>query len=75
MDFTFTENYLGEMKTIELVIKGADIEVTNNSLPKCMECCIKHHILGCVKPQVTELLLGFYNMLPEPLLTVFLFVK
>jgi len=27
-DFTFLENYLGEMKTIELVWKGASIKVT-----------------------------------------------
>ena len=71
LDFTSTENYLGEMKTIELVRSGADIEVTNDNLPEYMECCLKYRMLGRVKPQLTELLLGFYDVLPEPLLMVF----
>jgi hypothetical protein len=71
LDFTSTENYLGQMKSIELVKNGADIEVTNDNLPEYMECCLKYRMLGRVKPQLTELLLGFFDVLPEPLLTVF----
>jgi len=59
------------MKNIQCVRKGSDIKVTNNKLPEYMECCIKYCMLGHVKPQLTELLLGFYNLLPEQLLTVF----
>ena len=71
LDFTSTENYLGEMKVVELVKGGASIDVTHKNLPEYVECCLKYRMLGRVKPQLTELLLGFFDVLPEPLLTVF----
>ncbi len=43
----------------------------NENLPEYLECCLKYRMLGRVKPQMTELLLGFFDVLPEPLLTVF----
>ena len=49
---------------------GADIEVTNDNCPEYVEACLKYKLLGEVKPQLTELLLGFYEVIPEPLLTI-----
>mmetsp|Transcript_50979 Transcript_50979/g.75645 ORF Transcript_50979/g.75645 Transcript_50979/m.75645 type:complete len:805 (-) Transcript_50979:602-3016(-) len=71
LDFTSTEDALGEMREIELVQGGADIEVTNENVPEYIECCLKYKLLGRIKPQLTELLLGFYDVIPEQLLTVF----
>lgn len=36
-----------------------------------LEVYFKYCMLERIKPQVTELLLGFYDVIPEPLLTVF----
>ena len=71
LDFTFTEDALGMNKVVELIEGGADVNVTNDNLPEFLECNLKYHLMDRVKPQLTELLLGFYDVIPEPLLTIF----
>jgi len=71
LDFTFTENALGENRVVELMEGGEDVSVTNDNLPEFMEANLNYHLMDRVKPQQTELLLGFYDIIPEPLLTIF----
>jgi len=71
MDFTFTENALGENRVVELMEGGKDVPVTNDNLPEFLEANLKYHMMDRVKPQQTELLLGFFDIIPEPLLTIF----
>eukprot|EP00804_Cyclotella_cryptica_P004650 CCRYP_019461-RA/>CCRYP_019461-RA protein AED:0.03 eAED:0.03 QI:1846/1/1/1/1/0.8/5/1797/280 len=71
LDFTFTEDAMGMNKVVELKEGGAGINVTNENLPEFLECNLKYHMMDRVKPQLTELLLGFYDVIPEPLLTIF----
>ena len=71
LDFTFLENDLGENRSVELVPDGANIDVTNDNLPQFLEANMKYHMMDRVKAQLTELLLGFYDVVPEPLLTIF----
>lgn len=71
LDFTFLENALGENRTVELMEGGVDVTVTNDNLPEFLEANLKYHMMDRVKPQLTELLLGFYDVIPEPLLTIF----
>eukprot|EP00581_Thalassiosira_minuscula_P017736 CAMPEP_0183721764 /NCGR_PEP_ID=MMETSP0737-20130205/13926_1 /TAXON_ID=385413 /ORGANISM="Thalassiosira miniscula, Strain CCMP1093" /LENGTH=862 /DNA_ID=CAMNT_0025951817 /DNA_START=72 /DNA_END=2660 /DNA_ORIENTATION=- len=71
LDFTFTENALGENRVVELTEGGEDVPVTNDNLPEFLEANLKYHMMDRVKPQLTELLLGFYDIIPEPLLTIF----
>merc|ERR1712226_546309 len=55
----------------ELVPGGSDKEVTNDNYPEYLEALLKYRMLDRVKPQLNELLLGFFDVIPEPLLTVF----
>lgn len=71
LDFTTTQELMGEKKEISLVEGGADIEVNNNNFPEYLEACLKYRMLERVKPQLNELILGFFDVIPEPLLTVF----
>lgn len=71
MDFTFTENALGENRVVELMEGGEDVSVTNDNLPEFLEANLKYHLMDRVKPQLTEMLLGFFDVIPEPLLTIF----
>jgi len=71
LDFTFTENALGENRVVELMEGGEDVPVTNENLPEFLEANLKYHMMDRVKPQTTELLLGFYDVIPESLLTIF----
>ena len=71
LDFTVTEENMGEKRTIELVPGGADMEVTGDNLPEYMEAALRYKMMGRVKPQLNELLLGFFDVIPEPILTIF----
>lgn len=71
LDFTATQNTLGEATTIKLVPNGEDKPVTGENLPEYLEAYFKHLMLERIRPQVTELLLGFYDVIPEPMLTIF----
>jgi E3 ubiquitin-protein ligase NEDD4 len=71
LDFTTTQEIMGCREEVELIENGKDIEVTAENLPEYLEACLKNRMLDRVKPQLNELLLGFFDVIPEPLLTVF----
>ena len=71
LDFTFLENDLGENRLVDLIENGPDVDVTNDNLPLFLEVNMKYHMMERVKPQLNELLLGFFDVIPEPLLTIF----
>ena len=72
LEFTTTQKkVLGQRDEIELVERGAEIEVNNDNWPEYLEACFKDRMLDRVKPQMNELLLGFFDVIPEPLLTIF----
>eukprot|EP00585_Thalassiosira_rotula_P010695 CAMPEP_0196159366 /NCGR_PEP_ID=MMETSP0910-20130528/46284_1 /TAXON_ID=49265 /ORGANISM="Thalassiosira rotula, Strain GSO102" /LENGTH=763 /DNA_ID=CAMNT_0041424285 /DNA_START=530 /DNA_END=2821 /DNA_ORIENTATION=- len=71
MDFTATEDLLGMVQTVDLIPEGAGNMVTEDNLPEYLEACLRYRLLGRYEAQLNELLLGFYDVLPEPLLTIF----
>jgi len=71
LDFTTTSEVMGVKSEVELVKDGASIDVTNDNFPEYVEACLKYKLMDCVKPQMNELLLGFFDVIPEPLLTIF----
>lgn len=71
LDFTITEDILGVRKDIDLVPGGSKIEVTKENLSQYLQAILKYRMLDRTKVQITELLLGFFDVIPEPALTVF----
>mmetsp|Transcript_26832 Transcript_26832/g.40608 ORF Transcript_26832/g.40608 Transcript_26832/m.40608 type:complete len:741 (-) Transcript_26832:665-2887(-) len=71
LDFTTTKEVMDTKEEVELVPGGANKEVTNDNYPEYLEALLKYRMLDRVKPQLNELLLGFFDVIPEPLLTVF----
>lgn len=71
LDFTVTEDNLGVRVDKELVEGGANMEVTNENLSEYLEANIKYRMFNRTLPQLTEMLLGFFDVVPEPALTVF----
>jgi len=71
LDFTATQERMGARVEVELVKGGADKEVTNNNLNEFLEANLKYQLLDLTKLQMTELILGFFDVVPEPALTVF----
>lgn len=70
LDFTASQNLLGETVLVDLIPSGTDKAVTAENISEYLESYMKYLLLECIKPQLTELLLGFYDVLPESALTV-----
>ena len=71
LDFTASQHLLGETVQVNLVPGGDEMAVTGENLSEYLEVYFKFLMLERIKPQVNELLLGFYDVIPESLLTVF----
>jgi len=71
IDFTVMEETLGVKQTVELVPGGADIDVVESNLPEYIEACFKYRLLGQYEAQLSELLLGIFDVIPESLFTIF----
>lgn len=71
LDFSTTQEIMGVKETIDLIEGGSDVEVDNDNFPLYLEACFKYRMMERIKPQLNELLLGFFDVIPEPLLTVF----
>eukprot|EP00980_Cylindrotheca_fusiformis_P005125 scaffold1087_cov136-Cylindrotheca_fusiformis.AAC.11 len=71
LDFTITEETLGVRRDVELIPGGNMKEVTAENLPQYLEANLQYRMLDRVKPQIRELMLGFFDIIPEPALTVF----
>ncbi|KAJ1453253.1 hypothetical protein M885DRAFT_485770 [Pelagophyceae sp. CCMP2097] len=71
LDFTVTEDHWGTATTVELKPDGANISVTNDSCDEYVQLQMKYRLLERVKEQTKALLVGFYDVVPEALLSVF----
>jgi E3 ubiquitin-protein ligase NEDD4 len=71
LDFTATVNAMGENKVEELKPGGEAITVTNENLEEYLALQCRYRLLGRVSEQVKHLLMGFYDVVDEPLLSVF----
>jgi len=71
LDFTVMEDHLGAKESVNLVPNGANVDVTAANLGEYLEACLRYRLMTCVQSQLTELLLGFFDVVPEPALTIF----
>jgi E3 ubiquitin-protein ligase NEDD4 len=71
LDFTVTEDHWGTAQTIELKSNGGDCVVTNRNVDEYIQLQMRYRLLERVKEQIKALLLGFYDVIPEALLSVF----
>jgi len=71
LDFTATEESLGVREEIELCQGGSLKEVNNDNLGQYLEANLRYRMLDRVNLPLCELLLGFFDVIPEPALTVF----
>jgi hypothetical protein len=70
LDFVVTEDKLGVAESVELIPNGTNISVTNENLPQYLEAQFQYRTLTRVQEQLAAFLEGFYDVVPEPLLSV-----
>ncbi|CAH0477992.1 unnamed protein product [Peronospora belbahrii] len=61
----------GKSKTVELVPGGADRDVTDDNKKEYLELLLKHYMFESISEQLGALLMGFYDVMPQFLITVF----
>jgi len=71
LDFTVTESEVTTNRILELKPGGADIPVTNSNVDEYLECLIRCKLLDRVQSQLSAMLHGFYEVVPEVLISVF----
>jgi E3 ubiquitin-protein ligase NEDD4 len=71
LEFVVTEDKLGTTETVELIEGGADMTVDNSNLPRYLEAQLCYRLMNRIRVQLTEFLKGFYDVVPEPLVSVF----
>ncbi|KAJ1424691.1 hypothetical protein B484DRAFT_331127 [Ochromonadaceae sp. CCMP2298] len=71
LDFVVTEDHLGVTEAVELVPGGGDMTVDNANLADYLDAQLKYRTMYRIKDQLAEFLKGFYDIVPEPLLSVF----
>ncbi|VEU38895.1 unnamed protein product [Pseudo-nitzschia multistriata] len=72
LNFTVTEDTIVDgKKGVPLIPDGARYDLTSENLDQYLKANLHYRMLNRCKPQITELLLGFYDIIPEAALTVF----
>ena len=71
LDFTASINVLGEHKEEDLKPDGANCAVTNDNLEEYLGLQCQYRLMNRVSEQTKHLLQGFYDVIDEPLLSVF----
>jgi hypothetical protein len=71
LQFSTTHDAVYVEAETDLIEGGSIIDVDNDNFPEYLEAYLKYRILEEVKPQLNALVLGFLDVIPEPLLTVF----
>lgn len=63
--------WIGVTETVDLIPNGGEVTVDNNNLPEYLDAQLKYRTMTRIQPQLAEFLKGFYDVVPEPLLSVF----
>uniref|UniRef100_A0AAV1TT09 HECT-type E3 ubiquitin transferase n=1 Tax=Peronospora matthiolae TaxID=2874970 RepID=A0AAV1TT09_9STRA len=61
----------GKSQTVELVPGGATRDVTDENKKEYLELLLKHYMFESISEQLGALLMGFYDVMPQFLITVF----
>ena len=73
LDFSVTYTAAGsqEQLNFELVPGGAEIPVTNDNKFEYLQLRFRHRLLDSIKPQLENLLIGIFEVVPSDFLSVF----
>ena len=71
LEFVVTEDHLGRAVDVPLIEGGAEMMVNSSNLPAYLEAQLRYRMFNRTRAQLLELLKGFYDVVPEPLLAVF----
>eukprot|EP01038_Epipyxis_sp_PR26KG_P006524 gene6524-8965_t len=71
LDFTISYGMLGTSVTYDLKPGGSELLVTDENKEEYLQLRLRHRMLDSIKPQLENLLIGLYEVIPADLLSVF----
>jgi hypothetical protein len=71
MDFSITEEVYGATHVVDLIPDGRNIDVDNDNVHKYVQALVRYYMLDRIKDQLSSFLRGFYDVIPQPLLSIF----
>eukprot|EP00941_MAST-03F_sp_MAST-3F-sp1_P003148 g3148.t1 len=71
LDFSTTVESFGEIREVELKENGSEEEVNQSNRHEYVELMLKHIMLLQTQQQLSHLLIGFYEVIPEALVMIF----
>ena len=71
LTYSYNHENLGEMQTVDLVENGRNIEVTEANKFDYVQKLCSSKLYETIKPQIEALLKGFYEIIPQKLISIF----
>merc|ERR1719491_1781179 len=71
LDFTVVEDLMGHINVVELKPNGANIDVSRDNMLEFMELVLNYRLVTRVEEPLRAMLLGFHDVIPQSLLTIF----
>ena len=69
--FSVDENEFGVTTVVDLVPNGRDIPVTEENKQDYVRLVVEHRLLSSVKAQMEAFLMGFHDIIPRELISIF----
>jgi E3 ubiquitin-protein ligase HUWE1 len=70
-DFSVVTEVFGEEKVIDLIPDGRNIPVTEDNKADYVQKLVEHRLIGSVKDQLDNFVLGFHDIVPADLVSIF----
>ena len=71
LTYSYNHDNFGEMQIIDLIENGRNIDVTEENKFDYVQKLCSAKLYDTIKPQVKALLKGFYQIIPQKLISIF----
>ena len=71
LTYSYNHDNLGEIQTVDLIENGRNIDVTEKNKFDYVQKLCSSKLYETIKPQVEALLKGFYEIIPQKLISIF----
>lgn len=69
--FSVVDDEFGATKVVDLIPNGRDVAVTEENKHDYVRLVVEHKLLSSVKDQMGEFLMGFHDIIPAELISIF----
>ena len=71
LTYSYNHDNLGEIQTVDLIENGRNVEVTESNKFDYVQRLCSSKLYDSIKPQIDALLKGFYDIIPQNLISIF----